>query len=128
MAKAKLVGTRTVQFYCAGCGYPHSIGIGDSRPSWEFDGDYESPTISPSILVRGIRHDIDELPQDLQDEYERVCQQPNGFDAALADKRFHTVCHSFVKNGMIQYLNDCTHSLSGQTLTLQDIPEDESIN
>jgi hypothetical protein len=30
------------------------------------------------------------------------------------------VCHSFVTDGRIQFLNDCTHPLAGQTV---DIPE-----
>ncbi|MCY1720156.1 DUF6527 family protein [Prolixibacteraceae bacterium Z1-6] len=30
-------------------------------------------------------------------------------------------CHSFIKNGRIQYLNDCWHSLKGQTIDLPDI-------
>lgn len=30
------------------------------------------------------------------------------------------VCHSYVTNGRIQYLGDCTHELAGQTV---DLPE-----
>jgi hypothetical protein len=30
-------------------------------------------------------------------------------------------CHSFINNGMIQYLNDCTHSLAGKTVELKNI-------
>lgn len=29
-------------------------------------------------------------------------------------------CHSFIKNGKIQYLNDCVHDLKGQTIELQE--------
>lgn len=31
------------------------------------------------------------------------------------------MCHSFIKNGRIQYLNDCTHHLKGVTIELPDI-------
>jgi len=31
------------------------------------------------------------------------------------------VCHSFIKDGMIQFLSDCDHSLAGKTVKLQDI-------
>jgi len=31
------------------------------------------------------------------------------------------ICHSFVKNGMIQYLPDCWHDLKGQTVELPEI-------
>lgn len=30
-------------------------------------------------------------------------------------------CHSFIKNGHIQYLSDCEHELAGQTIELPDI-------
>lgn len=32
------------------------------------------------------------------------------------------VCHSYVKDGMIQYLGDCTHPLANQTVDLMDVP------
>jgi hypothetical protein len=37
----------------------------------------------------------------------------NGSDAASR-------CHSFVKDGRIQFLSDCFHSLAGQTVDLPD--------
>jgi len=33
-------------------------------------------------------------------------------------------CHSFVTDGRIQFLNDCSHALAGQTVDLPDMPED----
>ena len=40
------------------------------------------------------------------------------------------VCHSFVVNGQIQFLPDCTHALAGQTVPIPDwattMIEDES--
>lgn len=33
------------------------------------------------------------------------------------------ICHSYVREGMIQYLSDCTHGMAGQTVPLLDIPE-----
>lgn len=33
----------------------------------------------------------------------------------------HPVCHSFIKDGMIQFLSDCEHSLAGQTVVLPEI-------
>ena len=32
-------------------------------------------------------------------------------------------CHSFIKDGMIQYLSDCWHELRGQTIELPNIEE-----
>jgi hypothetical protein len=31
------------------------------------------------------------------------------------------VCHSFIKNGMIEFLSDCTHDLKGKTVPLPDV-------
>lgn len=30
-------------------------------------------------------------------------------------------CHSFIRNGMIQFLGDCDHALKGQTVNLPEI-------
>lgn len=32
-------------------------------------------------------------------------------------------CHSFVRNGQWQYLEDCTHELAGQTVDLPPLPD-----
>lgn len=32
------------------------------------------------------------------------------------------VCHCFVRNGMIEFLSDCTHALAGQTVPVPDMP------
>lgn len=33
------------------------------------------------------------------------------------------VCHSFVRNGRVEFLGDCTHELAGQTVDLPDLPD-----
>lgn len=64
---------------------------------WTFNGDMLSPTFQPSILLRkGVE------PQ---------------------DKRPHSICHSFIRDGQIQFLGDCTHSLAGKTVPLIDLPD-----
>lgn len=37
-------------------------------------------------------------------------------------------CHSFIRNGNIEYLNDCTHDLKGQTIELDDVVGIENRN
>ena len=34
------------------------------------------------------------------------------------------VDHLFIRDGKIQYLNDCTHELAGKTVDMIDFPED----
>ena len=59
--------------------------------NWTWNGDLEKPTIKPSVLT--------------------TLELPN--------KKI--VCHSFINDGKIQFLSDCTHSFAGQTLDLLDI-------
>lgn len=81
-------------FFCPGCGYAHWFSTSGRSPSfpskttgpiWQFNGDFEKPTVRASILVQG--------------QYR---------------------CHSFVTDGKIQYLSDCSHSLAGQTKEIPD--------
>src|ERR1700685_3584465 len=47
--------------------------------------------------------------------------KPTFTPSLLCNKDFpESTCHSFVTNGKIQFLNDCWHSLKGQTV---EIPE-----
>lgn len=33
-----------------------------------------------------------------------------------------TVCHSFLRDGVFEFLGDCTHSLAGQHVPMPDLP------
>ena len=90
-----------ILFYCNGCENLHGV---DNK--WDFNGDFEKPTINPSILVTGTRHLTDE-------EYQAILSGKE-----IGDKSF--VCHSFVRYGKIQYLSDSTHHLAGQAVDLID--------
>ena len=99
-----------LMFYCKGCEECH---YADER--WTFNGSSDKPTFSPSILVRGVRMTEKGLA-DYEEWREADYPKRNGepFDNAP------TVCHSFVTDGKIQYLNDCTHKLAGQTVGLKN--------
>lgn len=59
--------------------------------------------------------------------------QPNGhkwtfdgnIDAPTFSPSINLVgqCHSFITDGRIQYLGDCTHELAGQTVNLVPMPK-----
>lgn len=87
------------RFVCPACKINHMVTCErlDSGPNWSFSGTLERPTIQPSILVR----------------------MPGG--DSLAD----LVCHSFVRDGKIEFLSDCTHDLAGKTVDLDDIQDGE---
>lgn len=81
--------------HCPGCGYGHMFYT--FKPNdyngakWVFDGNLEKPTFSPSMLVNAKN----------EGDYPR--------------------CHYFLRNGKIQYLNDSTHHLAGQTIDMEDV-------
>jgi hypothetical protein len=72
-------------------------GKRDGTPNWTWNGDTENPTLRPSILTHW--------------------QAGDGNGNPAPD----IICHSFVNDGMVQFLGDCTHELAGQTVQLLDI-------
>jgi hypothetical protein len=107
------MGDGLVGFWCPGCAELHMINTDvtdrPNYPVWDFDGNADAPTFSPSINVTGVRCMTD-------DEYRRAM-------AGEHIKPTPRVCHSFVRAGHIQFLGDCTHTLAGQTVALPDLPE-----
>lgn len=95
--KARVFGSRGLEmnygFYCPGCTHLHMLPVTGPK-AWGFNGDVVKPTFNPSILRR---------------EY---------YLEEVSD-----ICHSFVTAGKIQFLNDCTHALKGQTVDLAEIDE-----
>lgn len=96
-AKLRSGADNHLLFWCPGCDGAHQISVGaGSGPRWDYNGNPEAPTFTPSVLVTY-----------------------NGRDAGT-DGAPPAVCHSFVTDGRIQYLGDCTHALAGQTVDLPD--------
>lgn len=108
MAKIlKIKGFFEFEFYCPGCRCNHGFrtraykmpeGLSAeyqksfNKSKWTFDGDYDSPTIHPSVRV-----------------YRTII------------KKDETICHFWMKKGMIQYLTDSKHKLKGKTIKMQEI-------
>ncbi|QIM22963.1 hypothetical protein G7075_19995 [Phycicoccus sp. HDW14] len=93
-------------FVCPGCARGGDVGLhmlpvgGDvpeGRARWDFDGDLETPTLSPSILTRYTMHGTD---------------GPREW-----------VCHSFLRAGVFEFLTDSTHPFAGQQVPLPDLPD-----
>ena len=94
-----------LMFWCPGCDSAHGLRVrvpaNENGPaSWEFNGNYDRPTFRPSILV--------------------TMPDPNRPGVNLE------VCHSYVTDGRIQFLGDCSHQYAGATLDLPDWPWDDS--
>lgn len=94
---------------------PHRIipvqikGTRAGTGNWTWNGSVDKPTLKPSIITKGVRHLTDE-------EFERVNK---GEEVARVD----VICHSWVNDGKMIFLKDCTHELAGQTLDLLDVDE-----
>ena len=76
---------------CPACGFEHSFRVdlvGHGKYSkdvlWKFNGNYENPTFSPSMLANKGKVD-----------------------------KYMPVCHSFLKNGVFEFLGDCDHEMAG---------------
>jgi hypothetical protein len=94
-----------LMFWCPGCervdedGERHRglhmlpVNSAVKTPQWTWNGSLDKPTLSPSILTKG----------DWRGE--------------------ESVCHSFMVDGQMQFLGDCTHPLAGQTVPLPPLPD-----
>lgn len=108
--KLRSVEGGRLMFWCPGCDGAHQVGVGDGDgPRWGYNGNPDAPTFTPSILVRGTMPLTDGQIQRVMNG-ERLEPAP-------------TVCHSFVTDGRIQFLGDCTHALAGQTVDLPGFDE-----
>jgi len=112
MAKIKRdINSTQLYFHCPGCGHLHALNDNKTDtikinpknpkkvPIWEFNGNFERPTINPSYLSWSYRKNP------ITGEYNIEIDR----------------CHSFIRDGMIQYLSDCHHSLKDQTIELPEI-------
>lgn len=83
----------SIIWWCPGCNLPHRVTCAPGSPNqWTWNGDRVLPTFTPSVLV--------------------TWDTPDGK---------HT-CHSFVTNGEMQFLGDCTHNLANQTVSIPEWP------
>lgn len=91
-----------IAFFCPGCDDVHVVRItAKTGGNWGYNGDPEKPTFTPSVKVT----------------YHARQTAPEG-----SKWRSGRICHSFVTDGRIQFLADCTHALASQTVELPDFP------
>lgn len=88
--------------WCPGCDHAHEFvtwrrdGKHDNgHPVWDFDGNIECPTFTPSMRIFIPAHD----------------GQP-----------MQTTCHYIITAGRIQFCPDSGHVLKGQTVPLPELP------
>lgn len=96
-------------FHCPGCECDHGVWTNKKNQNqavWNFNGDINNPTVTPSIKVQ-----FPHFKEFVQTELGRIGKE---------DTCYLHICHSFITNGKIQFLNDCTHKLSAQTVELPE--------
>jgi len=99
-AVIELLEDNHYMFWCPGCKANHSVTINGYKnrvgAGWGWNGDVVKPTFIPSILATW------------------------QYGEQLEERR----CHSFIKDGVWEFLSDCTHELAGQKVPMRLI-EDE---
>lgn len=76
-------------------------GRREGTGNWTWNGDTEKPTLRPSVLTQG--HNF--LGGDATDKANWPAYR----------------CHTWINEGHAQFLDDCDHSLRGQTVALLDV-------
>lgn len=95
--------------YCPGCKTTHVLATvpnTSSKSLWGFNGNQDQPTFTPSLLVKTGKY--------VEPTYE---EDPDMVAVGLGS----SICHSFITDGRIQFLADCTHELKGQTVELPEL-------
>lgn len=110
MQRVRLAGD-CVTFLCPGCDDHHTVPVPPHPRAWAWNGSVELPTLTPSLMVQSGHYAPSWKPGDAC-----WCGKDYGFQCYR--------CHSFVSDGRIQFLPDCTHALAGQTVDLADLPKD----
>lgn len=91
---------------CPGCNDLHLL---DKR--WTFNEDFANPTFTPSLLITTGKYVTSNYKELIPEEDWEFWEESS------------IRCHSFITNGKIQFLSDCTHSLKDQTVDLLDIDD-----
>ena len=87
-------------FHCPGCKHEHAYRIQEADkpvgngPIWQWNGSYEKPTFSPSLL--------------------------NHYPG---QEHVGPRCHIFINDGVIDFLGDCTHELAGTKVAMTEIED-----
>lgn len=103
-----------LSFRCPGCGDEHNVSIASGR--WTWNGAPDRPTINPSVLATS-GHFCQGGEQYCWCTYN---EERSAKGEELSKFKCYR-CHSFVRNGMIEFLNDCSHEHAGQTMELPEL-------
>lgn len=98
--------------WCPRCHHAHCFTLSNddgtvpSGPVWEWDGNLEVPSFSPSLLCIDATFYGEERDAD-------------GHRVMIGSGN----CHSFVRSGRWEFLTDSGHHLAGQTVDMVPLPD-----
>lgn len=92
--------------WCPACKEMHPL-----PDSWQFDGNVDSPTFTPSFKHEGMKT--------VRDEKGRW----TGEWVMIDGKPVPEVCHYILTRGILNFCGDCTHSMAGQSVPMAELPE-----
>lgn len=111
-------GSQTAMIMCPACHFPHSMRVrrdGQPGPQWGYNFNEEAPTFTPSILSRSGHFMTGKSAENCvhckEDDDRDMCQ----------------LCHSFITDGVIKFLDDCSHTMAGQSMSLPEWPEPKTL-
>lgn len=110
MSKTSKTTDGKMMFWCPGCKDYHGVDN-----TWQISGTPDNPTFNPSVLVTNGHYAPGFVPGgDCWCTYnEKHPDQPSHYACSR--------CHSFVRDGMIEFLSDSSHRLAGQTVPLPEL-------
>ena len=118
-SKLRAVEGGGLMFRCPGCNEGHKVTVGEGPgPRWGYNGNPDAPTFTPSVLIKSGHYCEGQQGNDCWCTFEERIGRKSPFSCF--------VCHSFVTDGRIQFLADCTHELAGQTVDLPAFDEETS--
>lgn len=95
---------RTLVHWCPGCNHAHFFPIEKKQENgagpWRWNGDAVNPTFDPSMHISHAEY----------------------VDADGDWHPYQSICHYNLVNGMIQFLEDCRHSMAGKVLPIPEWP------
>lgn len=87
-----------------------------NTPVWTWNGSIDKPTLRPSVLSRSghfINPSFDATKDECWCSYNRDHPDDQHFCCYLD--------HTWITDGQVKFLDDCSHELKGQTLDLLDV-------
>jgi len=104
-------GHRSCWMWCPACQDTVRLPV-DGEGAWGWNGSLTSPTFSPSIKIGGTQWPKEGIGHEFRREaHDRV--EPGG----------EIVCHSYLVDGVWDFLQDCTHGKAGEKVPMVPLPD-----